>query len=117
MKLLVLQMKSIEKNEVPLDEADDKNDKKSNENNVAEEIKEGPVEMEWDVNDDNNQELDDNGQIKNILILRFFILFIFYLPFIGVSQDPLSDTIKKLDSLETIKKNKTLITLVLILHH
>ena len=33
-------------------------------NNVAEESKEGPVEMEWDVNDDNNQELDDNGQIK-----------------------------------------------------
>ena len=38
--------------------------KKSNKNNVAEESKEGPVEMEWDVNDDNNQELDDNGQIK-----------------------------------------------------
>ena len=56
--------KSIENNEVPLDVADDKNDKKSNENNVAEESKEGPVEMEWDVNDDNNQELDDNGQIK-----------------------------------------------------
>ena len=55
---------SIENNEVPLDVADDKNDKKSNENNVAEESKEGPVEMEWDVNDDNNQELDDNGQIK-----------------------------------------------------
>ena len=55
---------SIENNEVPLDVADDKNDKKSNENNVAEESKEGPVEMEWDVNDNNNQELDDNGQIK-----------------------------------------------------
>ena len=55
---------SIENNEVLLDVADDKNDKKSNENNVAEESKEGPVEMEWDVNDNNNQELDDNGQIK-----------------------------------------------------
>ena len=55
---------SIENNKVPLDVADDKNDKKSNENNVSEESKEGPVEMEWDVNDDNNQELDDNGQIK-----------------------------------------------------
>ena len=38
--------------------------------------------------------------------MRFFILFIFYLPFIGLSQDPLSDTIKKLDSLETINKEQ-----------
>ena len=40
------------------------------------------------------------------MILRFLILFIFYLPFIVVSQDPLSDTIKKLDSLENIKKEQ-----------
>ena len=47
-----------------LDVADDKNDKKSNKNNVAEEIIEGHVEMASDVNDYNNKELDDNGQIK-----------------------------------------------------
>ena len=55
---------NVENNEVAIDEAEDKNVKKSNENNDAEVSKEGPVEMEWDVNDENNQELDDNGQIK-----------------------------------------------------
>ena len=38
--------------------------------------------------------------------MRLFILLIFCLPLIGISQDPLSDTIKKLDSLETINKEQ-----------